>query len=133
MQTGAKILIVGGVGILLYSFFLGFALARARKGGAAASRYLVLAHMGGIMQGTMLLALTATLPMSTLSANTETLAALLLLAGAVTIAMSDTMSWLGKTQDAFAEKPIGFYVSGVGATLLLAGLAIIGVGVVGGL
>lgn len=133
METAAKVLITGGVGFLLYAFLVGFALARARKGGAEASRYLVLTHTGGVMTGSALLALTLALPLSAISAGMETLAAWLLLAGGALIALGDTTLWLGGTKDAFVDRPIGFQLQGIGAVSLTAGLIILAVGVVKGL
>ena len=55
METAAKILIVGGILNLAYGFLTGVFLAGARKKAPTASKYLILAHTGPLMQGPMLL------------------------------------------------------------------------------
>ena len=55
MEIAAKILIVGGVLNLAYSFLTGLLLANTRRRSPAASKYLVFAHVGPLMQGPMLL------------------------------------------------------------------------------
>lgn len=130
MESSAKILVVGGVGVLLYAFLIGFALSQARKGGAQASRYLLATHMGGIMEGTALLALVIAVAFADLSKNLESIVAWLLVGGAIAVTLGDTVLWRTKAVDSFVSRGAGFNLQSIGAVLWTVGLAILAVGVI---
>jgi len=132
METAAKVLVLGGVLNLAYGFALGVAMARARTTAPEAPRYLVLAHVGPLMQGPMLLALTIALALSTLSPGWEQLAAWSLVAGSAGVAAGDTMHWRSGTADAFATRGPGFSLQSAGAGASSLGLALVLIGVVQG-
>lgn len=133
METAAKVLVVGGVLNLAYGFLTGLLLSNVRRTSPEAPRYLVLAHLGPLMQGPILLGLAVATTLSDLSSSLETLAASLLVANSAAIAAGDTLNWLGGTRDAFAERPPGFYLDGLGAVLFGVGLLILVIGVFRGL
>ncbi len=98
-----------------------------------ASKYLVLAHVGPLMQGPILLGLAVALPLSQLSAQVEAVAAWLLVASSVVLAVKDTLNWLQGVRDEFVERPPGFFLGAVSALLGTGGLTILVVGVLRGL
>ena len=134
MDTATRILVAGAMVNLAYGFVTGlfFALERSKK--EFAHRYLVMAHTGPLMQGTMLLALSAAVSVSTLGARAETLAAAGLVAGSLCIAAKDTVNWRSGVKDEFAAKPPLQVVLGTaGVALSFAGLGILFYGVLKGL
>ena len=74
METAAKIVIVGGVLNLAYSFVKGFLLAHARRTSPLASKYPVFVHVGPLMQGPMLLGLVFAVTLSPQPTLVKTLA-----------------------------------------------------------
>ena len=133
METAAKILIVGGILNLAYGLLTGVFLAGARTKAPTASKYLILAHTGPLMQGPMLLGLALAVPLSRLPAGVETLAAWLLVGSSAVLDVKDTHNWLQDIKDEFVERPPGFFLGGVSAALSVSGLAILLVGVFRGL
>ena len=133
METAAKLLVVGGVLNLAYGVVTGLLLTNVRMRRPEAPRYLVLAHLGPLMQGPILLGLAVAVALSDLPASLETLAASLLIANSVAIAAGDTLNWTGGVRDAFAERSAGFYLNAAGAMLFAVGLLIILIGVLRGL
>lgn len=107
METAAKILIVGGVLNLAYGFITGFIIGRIRMGSPTVSKYLMTAHTGTFMQGSMLLGLNFALAMSELSTDVEQAAAFLLVLGSITLALKDTLNWLANVEDEFSERASG--------------------------
>lgn len=133
METAAKILIVGGVLNIAYGFLTGLFFANVRMRSAEAPKYLVTAHVGPLMQGPMLLGLALAVNLSTLPAGVETFAASLLVAGSALVAAADTLCWVQGVEDAFAERPLGFYLATIQVVLASVGLLILTVGVFRGL
>jgi len=133
METAAKVLIVGGVLNLAYGAITGLVLTSVRSRSPEAPRYLTLAHIGPLMQGPMLLGLAVATGLSSLAGGLETAAAWLLVAGSAGIAAGDTLHWLGKTGDAFAERPVGFFSQAAGGVATSLGIAILLIGVFRGL
>ena len=122
-------LIVGGTCSLFYGFLLGFALTAARMKAPAASRHLVTAHLSAIIQGATLLALASVMTFSDLPERIETVAAALLVAGAVLFVSGAIVNWRQDIGDHFAVRSIGwrlFAASGpanvIGATTVLVGV-----------
>ena len=133
METAAKVLIVGGVLNLAYGVVTGLVLTSTRSRSPEAPRYLTLAHIGPLMQGPMLLGLAVATGLSSLAGGVETLSAWLLVAGSAGIAAGDTLNWLGGVGDAFAERPIGFFIQAAGGAFTGTGLLILIIGVFRGL
>jgi len=133
VETAAKVLVLGGVLSLSYGAVTGLFLTNVRRSSAEAPRYLVLAHLGPLMQGPILLGLAVATGLSDLAAPLEMLAASLLVASSAALAAGDTLNWRGGVRDAFAERPVGFYLDATGAVLFGSGLLIVLIGVLRGL
>ena len=133
MDAATKILVLGGVLNLAYSFLTGIFLGVVRQNSPTASKYLVFAHTGPLMQGAMLLGLVFALQVSPMDANIETLAAALLVGGSILLAFKDTLNWRQKINDEFQERPPGFLIGGLSAVASIAGLLLVIIGVFQGL
>ena len=135
MDTASKVLVVGGVLNLAYGFLTGFPAAMARRREPEMPRHLRFAHVGPLMQGTMLLGLVFAVELSDLSNGLETVAAWLLAIGSGVLALGDTLLWLRGTRDSFAERPppFGAVVTGGASVVETVGLGILIVGVFRGL
>jgi hypothetical protein len=133
VESAAKILTLGGVLNIAYALITGLLIARIRHRSPVPPKYLMLAHMGPLMQGTMLLALTAALPLSRLAAGTESFAAWLLVGSTVALGAGNTLSYVMGVEDEFTEKPPGYFLGGVTALLSCAGIGILLTGVFRGL
>ena len=130
MGTAAKILILGGMAGLAASFVLGFFFAKAREKSANANRYLVMAHVGGLMGGSMLLALTVAVGYSNLGVGLETLAAALLTGGTLSLVTKDTINWRQGVTDEFKQQPALQTKVGIAGVLAMsAGLLVLTIGV----
>jgi hypothetical protein len=130
MSTAAKILILGGMAALVHSFVLGFFFAKERETAQYANRYLVMAHMGALIAGSMLLALTVAVGYSNLGAGLETLAAALLTGGSLGAATKDTLNWRQGVTDEFKQKPALQVKLGLVCVLAMsAGLLVLSIGV----
>lgn len=130
MDTATRILIVGGMAVLMFGFLLGIPMAAARGKSARAPRYLFAAHLAAIIQGGLLLALTIAVGFSTLPAAALTTASVLLVAGVVLFDSGLALNWLQDVEDAFAEKSPGNRVSALGTPLVLVGAGILLYGVI---
>lgn len=131
METSRKVLLVGGMVSLTYGFLLGVPLTAVRMRLPHASHHLVTAHLAAIIQGAMLIALTAAAAFSTLPSGVEILAACLLVAGCILFVAGAVANWLQAVEDHFATHSLGWKLlatSGplnvVGLSLLLAGVLI---------
>jgi len=132
MTTATRVLIVGGMSVLVFGFLLGIPMAAARSKAPQPPRYLFAAHLAAILQGGLLLALTIAVSVSTLSARVDTAAAAVLLAGVALFDLGLATNWLQGVQDGFGEKSIGNKVSAVGTPLVLIGTGILFYGVLSG-
>jgi len=130
MDNATKILVLGGVIALAWAFVLGFFFAQERQKSAQANRYLVMAHVGGLMGGTMLLALTVAFRAAALSAKLEAVCAVLIAGGTLALIAKDTLNWRQGVTDEFRQQPALQSKVGIGAVLAMSvGLAIVAVGV----
>lgn len=130
MVTAAKILIIGGLGSLLFSFAMAFRLALARQADPEADHHLLLqVHVNGLWQGFMLLGLVWAVGLSDLSSGLETVAAILVVAGTTLSNTATTMAWRGNKTNLFAP-PLGltFQLARVNAILAFIGLVILLIG-----
>ncbi len=133
MDTATRVLVVGGMSVLGFGLLLGIPMAAARSKAPQAPRYLFAAHLAAIIQGGLLLTLTIALGVSTLSANTETAAASVLLAGVALFDLGLAANWLQGVEDGFGEKSLGNKISAVGTPLVLIGTGILLYGVLMGI
>jgi hypothetical protein len=133
VTTAEKVLVVGGVLNLAWGVLTGYAAAAARRSSPEVPKYLMLTHMGGLMQGVMLLALVLAVGLSELSSGTETLSAVLLVGASGALDLKDGLNWVQGVRDEFAEKSAGYYLGALSAVLITGGLGILIVGVFRGL
>lgn len=133
MDAATRILVVGGMSVLVLGFLLGIPMAIARSKAPRAPRYLFAAHLAAIIQGGMLLALTIALGFSTLASAAETTAASLLVGGVVFFDLGLALNWIQGVEDAFGEKSLGNRVSALGTPLILVGAGIVFYGVIAAL
>jgi len=133
MGTSEKVLIVGGSLSLMYGFLLGLPLTMARMQAAAASRHLVTAHLAAIIQGATLLALSGVMGFSDLPDTIETIAAALLVGGAMLFVAGAIANWRQNVEDHFAVRSIGWKLFSASGPANLAGAAIVLTGVLRGL
>ena len=135
MDTAAKILILGGLGSLLYSFAMGFVLSRVRLADPEAEQTrLTQVHVVSLWEGFMLLGLVFAVQLSDLSSGWETLAAALLVAAGALQLASNTLAWRTRMVNLFAP-PHGapYQLAATNAVLATIGLVILTIGAVGGL
>ena len=133
MGTSEKVLIVGGSLSLMYGFLLGLPLTMARMTSPIASRHLVTAHLAAIIQGATLLALSGVMGFSDLPDAIETIAAVLLVVGAILFVAGAIANWRQSVDDHFAVRSIGWKLFSVSGPANLSGAAIILTGVLRGL
>lgn len=130
MDTASKLLILGGMTGLAASFVLGFFFAKEREKAQYANRYLVMAHVGGLMGGTMLLALVVAVRYSNLGAGLETMAAALIVGGTLALVTKDTLNWRQGVTDEFKQQPeLQTKVGIAGVIAMSGGLLVIFIGV----
>lgn len=129
-----KVLVVGGVLSLVFSFVMGFILSRARlKNPSADHAWLLQAHRVALWEGFMLLGLVFAVELSTLSQGVETLAAWLLVAAAALQAGSAIANLVQGIPDQFVERRLGYQLAAANAVLGAIGLVMLLVGVFKGL
>ena len=133
--AAAKILIIGGLGSLLFSFVMAFRLALARQADPAADHHLLLqVHVNALWQGFMLLGLVWAVALSDLSSGLETTAALLVVAGTTLSNAATALAWRQNKTNLF-EPPLGmtFQLARTNAILAFTGLVILVIGALKGL
>lgn len=129
METAISLLVVGGMSVLAFGLLLGIPMAAARRSAPEAPRYLFSAHLAAIIQGGLLLALTAAVEFSALSANWKTVAVGILLAGMVLFVAGLAVNWLQGIGDGIGEDSLGSRISGLGAPMVLVGAGVLLYGV----
>lgn len=131
MEVAEKILITGGLLLLLFAFVTGFLMGRVREHAFQAPKYLILSHMEPLMQGTLMLALVWAVRMSTLDGRLEGLAASLMVAAASIQGSKELLNHYHGIEDEFAHRPhpIGFYAARIQSPMASVGLVIFIVGV----
>lgn len=134
MESAAKILIIGGVLNIAYGLLTGIPAGIIRQNSPTYSKYLRFVHIGALMWGPILISLALAIELSTLNTNIEQVAAILMVTASVLLNAKDTLNWLMRVDDEFAEKPPLPLLFGVLSSLAsLIGIAIIIVGVLQGL
>ncbi len=129
MDTASRLLIVGGSAVLVYAFLLGIAVSSARMKAPAANRYLMTAHLAGIIQAAVLFGLSRVVEMSTLPERVETVAASLLVSGVALFEAGVTANWLQRVGDQFVDRPLGWWLLSASAPLNITGAVIVFIGV----
>jgi hypothetical protein len=129
VETSGKILVTVGTLLLVYAFLTGFAMARARMTAAVAPRNLVNLHMESLVGGGILVALTVAMTFAKLPSGLANLTATLLAAGVVSAVAGATLNWQQDIEDAFASKPVGFYLQSAAGPLNVAGIVLLAIGV----
>ena len=133
MDASSKVLLVGGSASLLYGFLLGLPLTAARMRSPAASRHLVTAHLSAIIQGATLLALAPVMQFSDLPVALETVAAALLVGGAVLFVAGAVTNWRQDIGDHFAVRSVGWHLFAASGPANIADALTVFVGVLRGL
>jgi len=133
VDTGTRILIVGGMGIAACGFLLGIGMIAARTKAARAPRYLLAAHLAALIQGGLLLGLAVAVGSWGLGAALQATGAGLLVGGVVLFDLGLVLNWIQGVQDGFGEKSPGNKISAAGTPLVLVGFAILFWGVIAGL
>ncbi len=134
MPTASKILVVVGMINLLIGALSGIPMALVRQRGAPeVPKYLTMVHLGGLMQGPLLLGIAFALTISTLSAWVATTAAILLAIASALLIAKDTLNWQQGVRDEFAEQSLGLRFGQVFGPLHIVGLGLATVCVFSGL
>ncbi len=133
MSTAVEVLVVGGVANLVLSFALGWVLSLKRmKEPIEQHRWLEVAHVVSLQEGTMLLGLGFAMTFARLPDGVALAGAWSLVAASVFQDLSGIVNWLRRTNDQFAERSTGWKLASVNAVLNTAGLIIVAVGVARG-
>lgn len=132
MDTASKILILGGLGSLLFAFVMGFALSRARlKDPMADESRLLQVHVVSLWEGFMLLGLVWAVGLSDLSTGLESLAAVLLVGGAAFQLSANFLAWRNRLENLFAPpRGTAYTLAAINAILAMAGLVILAIGAI---
>ncbi|MEJ2216203.1 MAG: hypothetical protein P8099_06265 [Gemmatimonadota bacterium] len=125
MDTGTRILILGGMSMVACGFLLGIGMIAARSKAARAPRYLLAAHLAALIQGGLLLGLAFAVGSSSPGGALETTGAAVLLGGVALFDLGLVSNWLQGVQDGFGEKSPGNKISAVGTPLVLVGFAML--------
>lgn len=128
-DTACRILIATGMIQILWGLITGMPMGVVRLRGGEVPRYLTLAHMGGLMQGPLLMGLVFAVNFSALSAAWETFAAGSMAAASLMLVVKDTLNWWTGVGDEFAERPPGYYLGVILGPLYLIGAIVLGGGV----
>jgi len=127
-DDASKILIVTGLIQILWGLVTGIPMGNLRMAGREVPRYLTLVHMGGLMQGPLLMGLVFAVQLSKLPAGWEVTAAATISVASVLLVLKDTLNWRMGVQDEFAERPMNFYLGVALGPLYLIGTLILVVG-----
>ena len=128
--AAVKILILGGLGSLLYAFIMGFVLSQERlKDPAVEQIRLTQVHVVALWEGFMLPGLVFAVLLSDLSDGLETTAALLLVAAGALQLSANTMAWRARLENLFAPpRGLVYQMAAANAVLGMAGLVILIIG-----
>ncbi len=131
MPVAEKVLILGGVLNLALGALLGLAIVAVRtKGAPATPRYLLAAHIGTLLHAAVLLGLVWAVRLAPLGADSENLAAWLIVVSSALVAAKDTLNWLTGVQDEFGDRAKTSALGGLAALGESIGIGIFVVGVV---
>ncbi len=125
MDNATKILIVAGMANLLIGALSGIPMAVERQGGAqAVPKYLTMLHLGGLMNGPILISVAFVLTTSTLSAWVDTTSAVLLAVASGLLVAKDTVNWRQGVTDEFAQHSLGLKLGQLFGPVEVVGLSL---------
>lgn len=125
-----QLLIVSGTLVLTYGLFLGIPMAASRMKSSKAPRHLVAAHLEALIAGPALLGSSVAAGFSRLPETIELAAACAFTAGVALSLAGGTLNWLAGADDAFAERPKGWYLQASSGPLMIVGGLVFSAGVV---
>jgi len=132
-DTATEILVVSGTLSLVYTCLLGIAMGQVRMNAPQTPRHLVTTHIDGLIVGAIHLSLTVAIAFSPLPSWLETLAAIMLAAGAALSLSGGTLNWLSGVGDQFAAKNPGFILQALSGPITVIAMLILLAGVLQGL
>jgi hypothetical protein len=131
LESAARVLLVGGLANLVFSFALGWLLSvHRRKAAIEPHHWLLVAHTVAMQEGLFLLGLSYAIHFARLPGEIAIASAWLLVAASAFQDMSGVVNWWRGTNDQFAEKSAGWVLASINAVLNTAGLLIVAGGVV---
>jgi len=130
VDTASQLLILGGTLNIAYGFLTGFFMGVVSSAAPETPKYLSMAHVGALMQGTMLFGLVFAFEMSQLPTTVETISAGLLVTSTVLLNTKDTINWRQGVTDEFAQKSLGLKIGMIYGPVATVGLGMILWGVV---
>jgi hypothetical protein len=134
VSTATEILLVAGMLNLVVGAASGVPMGLLRqRGEESVPRYLTMVHLGGLMQGPILLAVGFAMSVSELTPWLDTTAAGLLAFGSLLLIVKDTLNWRQGVRDEFAERSTGLAIGNVFAPVHLVGLVLATVAVLSGI
>ena len=134
MTTATNVLLVAGMANLIVGALTGIPMANVRQAGAdVVPKYLTMAHMAGLMQGPILIAIAFALTTSTMTAWLNTAAAVILAVASALLIIKDTVNWRQGVTDEFAQQSLGLSIGKVFGPLFIVGLGLATAGVISGL
>lgn len=131
LEPAARLLVIAGLVVLLFGFFLGIPLAVARSSSPAAPRALVGVHLEMLTSGTMLLALAAILQPTGLDGGVGVVGTAILMLGVGLLGVGGTLNWRQGVDDQFARRSAGWRCNAIAGPTALVGLVVLTIGVVG--
>jgi hypothetical protein len=133
-DTATKVLLVAGMANLLVGALSGIPMGMKRqKGSATVPKYLTMVHLGGLMQGPLLISVAFAMTISQLSSWVDTTAAVTLAAASVLLIAKDTLNWMQGVQDEFAEQSVGLRLGQLFGPVHIVGLGLATAAVLSGL
>ena len=133
-DTATKVLLVAGTANLLVGALSGIPMGMQRqKGVATVPKYLTMVHLGGLMQGPLLISVAFAMTISELSSWVDTTAAVTLAAASVLLIAKDTLNWMQGVQDEFAEHSVGLRLGQLFGPVHIVGLGLATAAVLSGL
>ncbi len=134
IATATRILVAGGMGNLVLSFFLGWVLSGKRMHAPIGQhRWLLVAHEVSLQEGLLLMAVAFAAGFARLPGVWAIAGAWLLVVGSLFQDASGIANWLRGVDDQFASRSAGWVLAAINAVVNTAGLLIWAVGVVLGL
>jgi hypothetical protein len=130
IEAAARVLLVGGLANLVFSFALGWLLSvHRRKDAIEPHHWLLVAHTVAMQEGLFLLGLSYAMNFAQLPGSVAITSAWLLVAASAFQDMSGVVNWWRGTKDQFAEKSAGWVLASINAVLNTGGLLIVAGGV----
>ena len=134
MQTASKILIVGGLGNLLFGFLFGFVVSRTRLADSESEDYGTSdVHLGSLLQGLVLLGLALAIGLSPLRARIESGAALVVVVGSIFQALAAVAAWQAGYTSPFSARGIAYQLASINMILTVLGIGVLTIGAIKGL